>query len=47
MDIKGKYLKDESGNIISPVTNIDTVYFDDTNIGQSTVTGRVFYTIAQ
>lgn len=47
MDVKGKYLKDKSGNIISPVTSIDTVYLDDTNIGQGTVTGRVFYTIAQ
>lgn len=27
-NVKGKYLKDETGNIISPVTSIDTVFYD-------------------
>ena len=26
MDVTGKYLKDESGNIFSPITNVSTIY---------------------
>lgn len=29
MNVKGRYLKDESGNIFSPITNMKTVYVSD------------------
>ena len=29
MNVKGRYLKDESGNIFSPITNMETVYASD------------------
>lgn len=28
MNVKGKYLKDETGNIISPIVNLKTIYND-------------------
>ena len=34
MNVSGKYLKDENGNIISPVVSIDTVYLDDTKLSE-------------
>lgn len=34
MNVNGKYLKDESGQIISPVVSIDTVYLDDTKLSE-------------
>lgn len=34
MNVSGKYLKDESGQTISPVVSIDTVYLDDTKLSE-------------
>lgn len=34
MNVNGKYLKDESGQTISPVVSIDTVYLDDTKLSE-------------
>lgn len=31
-NIQGKYIKDEGGNIVSPIVSIDTIYNGDTNI---------------
>lgn len=28
MNVQGKYLKDETGNIISPIVNLKTIYND-------------------
>lgn len=32
MNVKGKYLKDEDGNIISPVASTDTIYYGTTKL---------------
>lgn len=32
MNVKGKYLRDESGNIISPVVSTDSIYYGNTNL---------------
>lgn len=29
MNVQGKYLKDENGNIISPIVNVKTVFNDN------------------
>lgn len=34
MNVSGKYLKDESGQTISPVVSIDTVYLADTKLSE-------------
>ena len=31
-NIQGKYVKDESGNIISPITSVQTIYDDNENL---------------
>lgn len=31
MNVNGKYLKDESGNIFSPIVDTNTIYFNGTN----------------
>lgn len=32
MDVKGKYLKDENNEIISPVTSVDTIFKGNTKL---------------
>lgn len=32
MNVNGKYIKDESGNIISPIASIDTIYNGSNNL---------------
>lgn len=32
MNVKGKYLKDENGDVISPITSTDTIFKENTKL---------------
>lgn len=32
MNVNGKYLKDETGKVISPITSVDTIFKNNTNL---------------
>lgn len=42
MNVNGKYLKDENGNIISPVTSADSVFIDNTKLSTKLTLKQLF-----
>lgn len=43
MDVKGKYLKDENGEIISPITSMNTVFDNDGNSLNSIIAKDAYF----